>query len=47
MQIAHVLRWSSVGGTEIATVRLVQHLPEFEHLAFLATEPSAASALFT
>ncbi len=47
VQIAHVLRWSSVGGTEIATVRLVQHLPEFEHLAFLATEPSAASALFT
>ena len=47
MQIAHVLRWSSVGGTEIATLRLVQHLPEFEHLAFLATEPSAASALFT
>ena len=45
-RIAHVLRWSSVGGTEIATLRLMQHLPEFTHLALLATEPSPASALF-
>jgi glycosyltransferase involved in cell wall biosynthesis len=45
-RIAHILRWSSVGGTEIATLRLMQHLPQFTHLAFLATEPSRAGALF-
>ena len=45
-RIAHILRWSSVGGTEIATLRLMQHLPDFRHLAFLASEPSPASALF-
>jgi len=45
-RIAHILRWSSVGGTEIATLRLMQHLPQFTHLAFLATEPSPAGALF-
>lgn len=45
-RIAHILQWSSVGGTEIATLRLMQNLPDFRHLAFLATEPSPASALF-
>jgi glycosyltransferase involved in cell wall biosynthesis len=35
-----------VGGTEIATLRLMQHLPEFAHLAFLATQSSPAGALF-
>jgi glycosyltransferase involved in cell wall biosynthesis len=45
-RIAHFLKWSSVGGTEIATLRLMQGLPEFTHLAFLAVQPSPASALF-
>ena len=45
-RIAHVLRWSTVAGTEIATLRLMHHLTDFEHLAFTAVDPSPASVLF-
>jgi len=33
-RIAHILRWSSVGGTEIATLRLMQHLPDFRLVTY-------------
>lgn len=35
-----------MAGTEIATLRLMQHLPGFTHLPFMAVHPSPASALF-
>ena len=41
-----MMRWASVGGTEIATLRLMQHLPELTHIAFLAEQPSPAGSLF-
>lgn len=48
-RIGHVLRWPTVAGTEIATLRLAQALPteEFTHLAFVAHCPSATSTLFS
>jgi len=44
--IAHVLHWPNVGGTEIATLRIVQNLPEFSHTAFVAQDPSPTGELF-
>jgi len=45
-RVAHILRWPSVGGTEIATLRLMQRLPQFTHLPLLATEASPTRSLF-
>jgi glycosyltransferase involved in cell wall biosynthesis len=45
-RIVHVLRWSGVAGTEIATLRLMRALPDFTHRALCAHHPSSASRLF-
>src|SRR6476620_6716376 len=47
-RIAHILPWSSVGGTEQATLRITKEVSgqEFKHIAFCHSGPSAVQRLF-
>ena len=47
-RIAHVLAWSTVAGTEMSTLRIVQGLNgrEYSHVAFCTTEAETVRAFF-
>lgn len=47
-RVAHVLPWPTVGGTEIATLRIVKALDGagFEHVAFCTTDAAAVESFF-
>lgn len=48
-QIAHIMPWSSVGGTEHGTLRIAQATKgeEFQHIAFHVEEASAIREMFS
>jgi glycosyltransferase involved in cell wall biosynthesis len=48
-RIGHILPWSTVGGTEISTLRIAQGLPgpDYHHVAFCSAEAAAVESFFS
>jgi glycosyltransferase involved in cell wall biosynthesis len=47
-RIAHILPWTTVGGTEISTLRIARGLtgPDYQHIAFCSEEATSVESFF-